>query len=306
MLYRKHLHRWAGAALLLAVTLSACGPAGTPTAEPTATRPLRPTFTPTVIPTDTPTPTETPIPTDTPTPLPSDTPTPEIPVAVVIGEEQSNLRAGPGANYDTVAQVQRDAELEILAKNAAGDWFQVCCVDGQEGWIVARLVEVRGDANLVQIAANIPAPPTNTPVPTRPAAPRPQPTAPPAPTNTPVPTFPFVQIAGQAPRASTNPWITFYGLLFTANQLDAVGDHKLIVEGPGGRFEGLCSPDVLFGGGPDEQSKFIYSCKVEVPGGAAGVYRVYPVDLSGKQAGDAYDLTAQGDLREFFPRWKQR
>jgi len=211
--------------------------------------------------------------------------------------------------------VARGTELEIVAKNAAGDWYQVCCVDGQQGWIVARLVEVTGDPNLVQVAANIPAPPTDTPVPTAAPTRPPQPTSPPAPTSPPVPTVPpptpapvflFDKVAGQQPRPSTNPWITFYGLLFTANQLDAVGDHNLRVEGPGGPYEQPCASDVLTGGGPDDQSKFIFSCKVEVPGAPTGTYRVFPVDLSGNQVGEAYDLTAEGDLREFFPRWKLR
>ena len=35
-------------------------------------------------------------------------------------------RAGPGTNYDTVGQVTRGTELEIVAKNAAGDWYQAC------------------------------------------------------------------------------------------------------------------------------------------------------------------------------------
>lgn len=298
---------WLLLTLLLAVLLAACGAAATPEPEPTPTRPLRPTFTPTVIPTDTPEPTATPVPTDTPTPLPTDTPTPVAPKAIVGGDGQVNVRTGPGTAYPEAGQVATGTELDIVASNAAGDWFEVCCVDGQSVWIVARLVEVTGDAGLIQVAQNIPAPPTATPVPTRPPVavqPPPQPTQPPAPTAPPAPTFPFVKWESPAPRPSTNPWVTFYGLLWNQDLLSAVGEHKLVVQGAGSA-EVVCSPDLLWGGGPDDASKFIYTCKAEIPGGPQGVYRVFPTDMAGNQVGEAYEITAQGDMREFFPRWRQ-
>lgn len=302
---RKTGRTLAGLALLATAALSACGPAASPTPEPTSIRPLRPTFTPTVIPTDTPVPTDTPIPTDTPTPLPTDTPTPEIPKAVVIGEEQSNLRAGPGTNYDTVGQVERGAELEIVAKNAAGDWYQVCCVGDQQGWIVARLVEVRGDANLVQVAANIPAPPTNTPVPTRPpAAPRPTtPPAAPAPTATPASAMLFDKYQTDT-RPNSNPIITFFAGLYTADLKAAVGTgYSLRVEGPNGGEAAF--RDLFEFGDPGLPSQFIYNAKLELPP-VEGAYRAYVVDSSGKQVSEAWEFTAAGETRIFLPRWKKK
>ncbi len=126
---------------------------------------MRPTFTPTVIPTDTPVPTATPMPTDTPTPLPTDTPTPAAPKAIIGGDGQVNVRTGPGTAYAEAGQVATGTELDIVSSNAAGDWYEVCCVNGQNVWIVARLVEVTGDPALIQVAQNIPAPPTATTAP---------------------------------------------------------------------------------------------------------------------------------------------
>ncbi|MFN2165024.1 MAG: SH3 domain-containing protein, partial [Anaerolineae bacterium] len=180
MLNRRSVWLALGASLLMAWLLVACGPSATPTAEPTPTRPLRPTFTPSPAVTDTPTsPPPTPTPADTPTPAATDTPTetptdtPEPPtptpepqpVAVVSGSNQVNVRSGPGTAYPVQGRVARGTELEIVGRNDAGDWWQVCCVDDQEVWIVARLVTVQGDTGSVEVAANIP------PAPTRPPAP---------------------------------------------------------------------------------------------------------------------------------------
>jgi hypothetical protein len=170
-------------------------------------------------------------------------------------------------------------------------------------------VEVTGDAGLIQVAQNIPAPPTATPVPTRPPVvvqpPAPaQPTQPPAPTAPPAPVYAFVKWESPLPRPSTNPWISFYALLWKNDLLNAAGEHKLVVQGPG-NGEGVCSLDLLWGGGPDDGSKFIYNCKVEIAGAPTGVYRVFPTDMAGNQVGEAYEITAQGDTREFFPRWRQ-
>ena len=155
---------WPAIALMivLALGLAACGPASTPEPEPTPTRPMRPTFTPSAVPTDTPVPTNTPVPTDTPVPVPTDTPTPAAPKAVIGGDGQVNVRSGPGTAYPETGQVATGSELELVSKNAAGDWYEICCVNGQPAWIVARLVEVTGDPNLIQVATNIPAPPAPT------------------------------------------------------------------------------------------------------------------------------------------------
>lgn len=116
---------------LAALALAACGPAGEPTAAPTATRPLRPTFTPTSaeivlataaaqtaaaatptpsatsIPTDTPTPvaTDTPLPTDTPVPA---TATPVPPTATPLPPRQPQSTRPPAAPTNTPVPAAAD------------------------------------------------------------------------------------------------------------------------------------------------------------------------------------------------------
>ncbi|HSN75689.1 MAG TPA: SH3 domain-containing protein [Anaerolineae bacterium] len=291
--------------VLLAVLLAACSPAATPEPEPTPTRPMRPTFTPTVIPTDTPVPTATPMPTDTPTPLPTDTPTPAAPKAIVGGDGQVNVRTGPGTAYAEAGQVATGTELDIVSSNAAGDWLEVCCVNGQNVWIVARLVEVTGDAGLIQVAQAIPAPPTATPVPTRPAVvvqPPPQPTQPPAPTATPQPTFPFrKEESGQ--ETNSNPIVTFFGALFNPGRdlTKPVSDgYKLVVTGPQSGEAPFTTP---FQFGPF--GSFIYNAKVEFPL-VDGAYQAYVADAGGNRASESWDFTVAGEMRTFFPRWIQR
>lgn len=293
----------------LALLVAACGPAAEPTPEPTATRPLRPTFTPTPVQTDTPTPlpptpTDTPTEPATPTPteLPTDTPEPATPtpepepVVVVSGSAQVNVRSGPGTAYSTVGSVARGTELKIVARNEAGDWWQVCCVSGQEVWIVDRLVEINGDTQDVQIATNVAAPPTPRPVP---------PTNTPAPTPTPAPVYAFEKYANPAGRPNSNAVITFFGMVYSPDLLKGVGGVKLVVEGPLGRQEGNCA-DAVLRGDPGLASEFIYNCKVEFMGSADGVYRAWIADSGGAQQSDVWENSVAGEIRTFQPRWKQR
>jgi hypothetical protein len=303
-------HHWAIATLLLlAVLLAACGPAATPEPEPTATRPLRPTFTPTVVPTDTPEPTPTPIPTDTPTPLPTDTPTPAAPKAIVGGDGQVNVRSGPGTAYPEAGQVATGTELDIVASNAAGDWYEVCCVNGQNAWIVARLVEVTGDPGLIQVAANIPAPPTATPVPTRPPAvvqPPPQPTQPPAPTAPPAPTFRFVK-RDLEPRVNSNPIVSVFGGLYNSalDLSNPVTGYNLVVQSPTGEQKEVAFGPVFLRGDPGLDGEFLYNAKIEFPL-VEGTFRAWVADPAGNQVAEAWDLAVSGETRTFLTRWREQ
>jgi uncharacterized protein YraI len=119
-----------------------------------------------------------------PAPTPTETPEPR-PMAVVAGP-LVNLRAGPGTDFDVLNQASQDTRLEIVGRNEAGDWWQVCCVDGQPGWISGELVTPEGPVERVALAPDLP---TATPVPTA----TPQPTA----TDTPQP-----ELTAPAPEAT--------------------------------------------------------------------------------------------------------
>lgn len=182
---------------------------GVPTVTPIAQRQLRPTFTPTptrLPPTPLPDPAvaQAPAPAEaapaeplleapaaplqdavapleaiqieppTPEPPTPEPPTPEPPTAtptpfVVVAGDLVRARSGPGTSYDELAQLAADAELTIVGRNEAGDWWQVCCVDGQTAWVSGELVTVQGGVDAVAVATNIPPSPTPT------ATPEPQP-----------------------------------------------------------------------------------------------------------------------------------
>lgn len=199
----------ATACVILLFLLSGCGfsfgPAGP---EPTATAPVNepralvPTFTPTAV--EPPTATAAPVlPTDTPAPtavaqiaptatltvetLPTDTPAPKA--QLIVSEQAINVRNGPGTAYGLVGSAEANQTFEILAKNQAGDWWQICCVNGQQGWVFGQLARVE-NGEAVPVAANLPAPPVAAaPTATQPPAPPPATATPP----------PAPQVAAPAP-----------------------------------------------------------------------------------------------------------
>ena len=88
-----------------------------------------------------------------------------------------NVRQGPGIEYGLVGSVEQGLELEITGRNPLGDWWQVCCVNGQTGWIFGQLARAE-NAEDVSIAQDIPpAPVAAAPAPVQPA-PQPAPVEP--------------------------------------------------------------------------------------------------------------------------------
>jgi hypothetical protein len=215
---------------LLAVT-TACSVgsliARAPTSTPTSTKTLRPTFTPTPLrPTATPappTPTQAPVeptkptavapqptqpPTATPTPSPTEpppTPTPQAtPFLSPKPGSNVNVRSGPGETYPIIGRLSPGQTLAIIGRTALSDWWQVCCLNGQTGWMVARLVDAQGPVDGVPVISDIPPPPpTNTPRPTRP----------PAPTPTPAPVYAF-NLEETRAFDNTNPYVTIWAKIY--------------------------------------------------------------------------------------------
>ncbi len=111
-------------------------------AESPALTATEPVASPTLIPSETPTLALTSTPTSTPLPYPQ---------AAAIGP--TNLRKGPGTNYNKVGLLQTGEKLKIIGKNESGSWWQLQNDKGQPVWIIASQVEVEGPAE------NIPEPP---------------------------------------------------------------------------------------------------------------------------------------------------
>lgn len=53
-----------------------------------------------------------------------------------------NVRAGAGDDFPVVGQLKAGESVSVLAQNAAGTWWQICCVtpDGATGWAAARFI----------------------------------------------------------------------------------------------------------------------------------------------------------------------
>lgn len=198
---------------LCTIALTACG--GSATAEETAQGPLRearPTFTPTIGAPET---AVQPVPlaaNDQQTPSASNTPTEvseqesatptttaDSKPIVVINDELVNTRTGPGLNFDLVDTVARGEEFDIIGKTVDGGWWKICCVDGQQVWVVNQFVQTDGNVDSVAVISDFSPGSTgggNEPVAQPPANPTPvaQPTPvppPAAPTEPPAPTFGF-------------------------------------------------------------------------------------------------------------------
>ncbi len=157
------------ALLLISLALAGCGgneplptPTPTKTPLPLATNTPVPSATPTATPapTDTPEPTATPTPADTPTPegTPTPEPTPTPMAFLQPTQDDVNTRKGPGTNYGRVGQITRADKLGVYGKSADGNWYKVCCVNGQEAWFAAQYAQVSGDIAALPV---VEAPPLN-------------------------------------------------------------------------------------------------------------------------------------------------
>jgi len=77
-----------------------------------------------------------------------------------------NVRTGPGTAYPIVGGLNLGDAVEVVGKNAAGDWLQIA-YSGREGWIAAAYVELTGPlATVPEVSAPPPPPPTPTFTPT--------------------------------------------------------------------------------------------------------------------------------------------
>lgn len=199
---KPRLPHWLPMMAAVALLLVLAGCAGGPEATPLPTRTPAPTFTPT-LPADAAQPVAPPVadsgqppapvegqqpaaeqpvaeqppaeqpPTDTPAPEP--TPTPAAAQAVLT--TQTNIRSGPGTEYNLLGTSNPGDQFRVTGKNQAGTWWEID-YNGRTGWIFGELAAVTNGEG-VAVAANIPAPP--------PTAPPPPPAAP---TNTPAPAQP--------------------------------------------------------------------------------------------------------------------
>jgi uncharacterized protein YraI len=303
--------------ILLTVALSSCGTprvARSTVGTPVPTKTLRPTFTntpakPTLIPLSTavpPTPTPA-VPTETPIP-----PTPAPPTATATSDAASltvtnasvNVRSGPGTNYANIGRASRGQSFAVTGKNPAGDWYQFD-FNGRPGWVIGQLVEISG-ASRVQVAANIPPPPTVAPRPTaRPVAratarpqTQPQPQPPAAPNQ-----FALAYSEFRSADDANFQWVTFWGRLGKPPEA-APGGYRIRVNAPSGTKEVPFGAfwEYAYGG---QSSQFLYNAKVELPR-AAGAFQAVVIDGSGNEVSDVFSGTLTDRTHDIIVGWTKR
>ena len=74
-----------------------------------------------------------------------------LPVTVEIKSATANLRGGPGTEFDVVSTAAQGKRLPVIARNADGSWWQVCCVEGKPVWINDSLVTILGARDEVPV-----------------------------------------------------------------------------------------------------------------------------------------------------------
>jgi hypothetical protein len=151
----------------LAILLVSCGLAGgSQSSADIATYTPLPTYT--ALPTYTPFPTATATFLPSPTPLPEESPTPtegaETPVPTSSFDNQgvlqfsSNLREGPGLEYDDITRLAAGEQFLIIGRDLQGNWLFGRTASGAEGWV--RLTQFEGPIQIARIplAQDIPTP----------------------------------------------------------------------------------------------------------------------------------------------------
>ncbi len=83
---------------------------------------------------------------------------------LTVTQDGINVRTGPGTEYGIGGNASTGEAFDIIGKNQAGDWWQVCCVSGEPVWIFGQLATV-ANTESVPVAANIAAPVAAAPAP---------------------------------------------------------------------------------------------------------------------------------------------
>lgn len=251
--------------------------------------------------TDTPAP-----PTDTPAPAPTAT---SAAPRLVVNAPLANVRTGPGTDFTVLTTVERGQEYEIVGKNAAGDWWHFCCVDGQQAWIISELVDIDGATDTVPVTEEVAqAAATATPPP---AAATTAPTATTVPAETPVPAAPdFSFELVSAEQFSEPKFVRIFLYVYDGEQ--ALEGYTLHIKKDGADVP---VTGASFGGQPgftwpiaDLRQRF-QNMKVEFPNvAAAGLWEVQLVDGGGNPVGPpaTFTLSANDPNQELYLRYKKR
>ena len=87
------------------------------------------------------------------TPTISATVAPDNAPRVTIPAGGTNVRRGPGLNFDLLGRLDEDTTAMVVGKNEAGDWWQIQYPAGENGlaWVADAAVDFSGDARSVPV-----------------------------------------------------------------------------------------------------------------------------------------------------------
>ncbi len=123
-------------------------PTAVPTQKPTRTAVA-------IVATEPPTTTPNPTATLKPTPPPTSAPLPPPPPVAQVSVPFVNVRYGPDTAYGLVTNLREaGAQFEVIGRDEAGNWWQLCCVDDAKVWIAQDALELSGDIDSVPVAEN--------------------------------------------------------------------------------------------------------------------------------------------------------
>ena len=86
-----------------------------------------------------------------PTPTVTPTPKPEV----VVNNPRVNVRTGPGLSFTVLGQALQGDRLDIIGRDEQSEWWQVCCYQGQTGWMADQVVAAQGPLEQIALAAEL-------------------------------------------------------------------------------------------------------------------------------------------------------
>lgn len=255
---------------------------------------------------------------------------------VVVNTPLVNGRAGPSTDYDVVGIVGRGEEYDIIGRNAAGDWWNVCCYEEQEFWVINELVDTVGAVDVSSVPVtelgsssaplgttaastdNVADAGTNssesTPADT-PAAQAPTaastPTAPPPTLASAAATGEFAFDLKLQEQFAETTLVRIYAYVYNQD-VQALSGYSVLVTKDGVELpvsETSFGPQAGFTWPVAEPRQRFQNLEVEFPDEEpAGTWTVQLIDSSGSPAGPVatFELTANDPQQELYVRYEQR
>lgn len=238
-----------------------------------------------------------------------------------------NVRSGPGTDYGLVGSAEMGQTFNIVGRNADGSWYQICCVNGQQGWVNSELTDEDNEELAPVVAAPaapqpVAAAPTTAPA-AQPAAPQPEPTATPAPAAPPpAPADACAGIGGDGCKFKLRGGPSFadngggelkFQIAFVHSGIDGgqpQGSYFIWVEKDGQKLpvsDGTRS--IALNAMQGAQGKYNYEYKIprdQLPGGnVAGNYQIWVLDGNGERDSQTFSFTVPDGKGEVWLQFDQ-